>query len=184
MFFCSFFFKQTSHTLLEPQEIELQATTQNKQATSLFFFFSLAHNMLRLTVLARLNSKPITQGYVAQFAPSPRSSRLSSVYRRAANAHRSPSLPFCAEVASSRLILDEGDEHTVVEEQQEKYNKWYSDVYQVDDLETTAASGPSNKALAGGDQRNMELTAEMEEKAVQQEALFWEASFSHLENVK
>lgn len=142
--------------------------------------------MLRVSPIVRLASKPITQGYISQFPAHARSSRLSSAYRRAADAHRGTILPFTGEVATSRRFLDEGEAQTVLEEQQEMYDKWYQETYAVEDLESTAASGPSNKALAagGGDERNMAAAMEVNEQLAQQEVLLWEASFSHLENVK
>lgn len=115
--------------------------------------------MLQLSLVCRLFSKPITQGYVAQLPPPPPSQR-GYMWMRAAQAN--------------------SDVRDFFTPDAERYDAWYRETYHVEDFgDGSAASGVlSNRVL--DDTRNMrQATEDYDLVAVEEEAVYWDEEFRH-----
>ncbi|KAK7195616.1 hypothetical protein NESM_000490500 [Novymonas esmeraldas] len=120
--------------------------------------------MLQATLVARVFSKPITQGYVAQL-PKPFPPSTGRAWMRAMDANS-----------------DVRDFYSV---DAERYDAWYKETYGIEDLsDGSAASGaPSNRRL--DDTRNLQEASEAYDlQGVTEELDFWREEFTHLTQVR
>ncbi|KAG5504955.1 hypothetical protein JKF63_04402 [Porcisia hertigi] len=120
--------------------------------------------MLHTTLLGRLFSKPITQGYVAQL-PKPLPASTGRAWMRAMDANS-----------------DVRDFYTA---DAERYDAWYSETYGIEDLsDGSAASGAASNRLLD-DTRNMQQAAEEYDlQGVREELEFWSEEFQHVNQLR
>ncbi|KAG5479605.1 hypothetical protein CUR178_03366 [Leishmania enriettii] len=120
--------------------------------------------MLQATVVVRLFSKPISEGYVAQL-PKTLPGSKGRAWMRAMDANS-----------------DVRDFYTANEE---RYSAWYRETYGIEDLsDGSAASGAASNRLLD-DTRNMQQTTEEYDfQAVEEELEFWGEEFQHVTQVR
>ncbi|KAL0506079.1 LOW QUALITY PROTEIN: hypothetical protein Q4I30_003906 [Leishmania utingensis] len=120
--------------------------------------------MLQATLVTRLFSKPIAQGYVAQL-PRPLPGSKGRSWMRAMDANS-----------------DVRDFYTADEE---RYNAWYRETYGIEDLsDGSAASGAASNRLLD-DTRNMQQAAEEYDlQGMREELEFWGDEFQHMTQLR
>ncbi|KAG5479072.1 hypothetical protein LSCM1_02919 [Leishmania martiniquensis] len=120
--------------------------------------------MLQATVVARLFSKPISQGYVAQL-PKPLPASRGRAWMRAMDAN--------------------SDVRDFYAANEERYGAWYRETYGIEDLsDGSAASGAASNRLLD-DTRNVQQAAEEYDlQGVEDELKFWGEEFQHVTQLR
>ncbi|KPA85687.1 putative mitochondrial hypothetical protein [Leptomonas pyrrhocoris] len=115
--------------------------------------------MFRVSLVAQLFSKPVTQGYVAQ-------------------------LPKAVPASPGRAWMRAMDANSDVRDfyvaDSERYDAWYRETYGIEDLfDGSAASGAASNRLLD-DTRNLQQAAgEYDLQGVEEELRFWGEEFQH-----
>ncbi|KPI87775.1 hypothetical protein ABL78_3133 [Leptomonas seymouri] len=115
--------------------------------------------MFRVSLIAQLFSKPVTQGYVAQLP------------------HAAPAPPGRAWMRAMDANSDVKDFYTA---DAERYDAWYRETYGIEDLfDGSAASGAASNRLLDDTRNLQQATEEYDLQGVEEERQFWGREFQY-----